>query len=182
MAEMIRDGVGKGYLAKVTNENKLLAYCTTESEASYESETNHRCYSWTNASAYAAGAADTVLLLKNTSSTLNLIIQDFYVQSSAATEFVIHSPTCDTPTGTTIAGINLNRTSSLAADATCIQDETTNTQANVIYRGYVAANVAPFQMPEQGIIILGNNNCIAIDFMDAATARCTIIGYFHIAN
>ena len=56
----------------VTNENKLRTYATTESEVSYESETNQRAYTWSNVS-YNYTAGDTILLVKNTNSTDNLI-------------------------------------------------------------------------------------------------------------
>jgi len=74
MVDTIKDGTGKGYLVEVTKNNKLRAYCTNESEISFESETNEQAYTWTNVS-YNYTAGDTILLVKNTNSTKNLLIQ-----------------------------------------------------------------------------------------------------------
>jgi len=131
MPDFIRDGSGKGYLAHVTSENKLRTYATTESEISYESETNKRAYTWSNVS-YDYAAGDTILLVKNTSSTLNLLIDKIMASGDTATTFTVHCPTCNTPTGTAVTGVNMNRTSSGVADATAKANESTNSQSNIL--------------------------------------------------
>ena len=177
MPDMIRDGTGKGFLAQVTSENKLRAYSTIENEASFESETKERCYSWTDSYNYAAN--DTIIWLRNDSSTLNLLIEKIVVSSDTATQVIFHSPENTAPAGTVVTGVNLNRSSNHIADATCYRDETNNVRANVIANAIIQANV-PAIFPVDGAIILGYLDCLAVDFVTVgALGMATIRGYFH---
>jgi len=179
MAEAIKDGVGKGNLAKVDEYNRLRSYSTTESEISYESETHARAYTWTHS--YNSGANDTILWLKNTSTTSSLIIDTIILASDTTTHFVIHFPsTTASPTGTGVTGTNLNRTTNNVAQATCYGDETGNSQGVVMAQGIILNN-APAILPVNGSIVLGINNELGIDFVSATTAlgMATIRGYYH---
>jgi len=178
MPDMIRDGTGQGYLAKVTSENKLRTYSTNEYEVSFESETNERAYTWTTK--YNVTAGDTVLWLRNNSSTLNLIIDLIILANDAITQVVIFSPENTTPSGTTVTGTNLNFGSTLAADATAYSNETGCSQANIIANASLSANVTAL-LPVNGAFILGYKNEIAIDFVVGSTSigMATIRGYYH---
>ena len=174
----IEDGKGKGYLANVTDENKLRVYSTVESELSFESETNERTYTWSNVS-YNYTAGDTVLLLKNTDNSKNLIIDGIQLSGDTETKVVLHCPECTTPTGTAVTGVNWNRTSSLTADANSKANESTNTQANIIGIFRIDGNNSSF-VPMDGGLVLGLNDCIAIDFMtDGGEANVSVRGYYH---
>jgi len=172
----IRDpqtGVG----ATVTSHKMLRAYCMIESEISHMSEVYGDAYTWT--ASYNAGAADTILWLRNDHTSKNLILTNIVVgNSTTRTEFIIHSPVNAAPAGTTVVGINLNRGSGKAALATCVRDETNNTQANVITHGKLYGNTV--NLPVDGAFILGYLDCIAVDFVAASTiAQATFRGYFH---
>jgi len=174
----IEDGKGSGYLTGVTSENKLRTYATIEDEVSYESETNQQAYTWTNVT-YNYSANDTILLVKNTNNTENLIIDLIVISGDTSTTITIHSPNCGTPTGTTVTGTNLNRTSSLTADAIAKSNEATNTQDNIIAIAKINGSNAAI-LPVQGAIVLGLNDCIAVDFTtDGGAANVTIRGYYH---
>jgi len=173
----LQDATGSNAWQGVDCENRAKVYATTESEISHESETNKRAYSWTTSYNYDAG--DTILLLKNTSSTLNLIIDKIMISSDTATKFIIHFPTGTTLAGTTITGVNSNRSSNNTPDASCYSDETGNTQGDIFGQGYVGAGGNAL-LPIDGAIILGVNNEIAIDFVTAGTlGMVTIRGYYH---
>ena len=178
MPDMIRDGTGGGYLAQVTSENKLRTYCTTESESSYESEVNKRCYTWTTA--YNVSAADTVIWLRNDSTTLNLVLEKVLLANDTATRFTVHFPANATPAGTEVTGVNLNRGSNNLAEATCYSDETNNTQANSFANGILQANV-PAILPIDGTVVLGYKDCIGIDFVTGSSSigMATIRAYYH---
>jgi hypothetical protein len=177
MPETIRDGTGGGHLAHVTSENKLRTYATIESEVSYESETNERAYSWT--SSYNYDANDTILLLKNTSSTKNLIIDAALLSSDTTTQFISHYPSGTTLAGTEVTGVNLNRTSNLTAEVSCYQDETGNSRGDIEVQGFILANTSII-LPFSGSVILGINSEFAIDFVTAGTlGMVSIRGYFH---
>jgi hypothetical protein len=174
----IYDGTGKGYVASVTSENKMRTYATTASEISYESEANERAYSWVNAT-YDYTAGDTILLVKNTSTTEDLLIDSITVAGDTETEVVIHCPTCATPTGTAVTGVNMNRKSNKTADATAKATESTNSQANIIARILIDGNSSEFYNLN-GSVVLGLNDCIAVDFTtNGGACYVTINGYYH---
>ena len=177
---LIDDGTGAGYKAHVTDENKLRVYSTVETEISFESEFNGRAFSWSNVS-YDYAAGDTVLLVKNTSTTLNLIVDHIHIYAGSISEVVVHCPTCASPTGTAVTGVNMNRQSGRVAESTAIADETTNTQANVIARHVCpGSGNGGIDIELDGALILGLNDCIAIDFTDeGASAYVNIEGYYH---
>jgi len=179
MPDTIRDGQGDGYLAGVDSENRLKAYCTAETEISHESESNKRAYTWSHS--YNSGANDTILWLKNTSTTKNLIIEKIVLSSDTTTNFIIHFPSTTTsPTGTAVTGTNLNRSSNNSADSTCYGDETGNSRGIVMAQGIILNNTTAI-MPVDGSIVLGVNDEIAVDFVSATTAlgMVTIRGYYH---
>lgn len=175
--DMIRDGTGKGYLAQVTENNKLRGYATCESEISYESEVNERAYTWTYAYNYTG--ADTILWLRNDSTTLNLIIDRILIASDTATRVILHFPANLAPSGTVVRGINLNRKSNLVADASCYGNEINNVQANIFANALIPANV-PAILPAEGSIVLGYLDCVAIDFVTTGTlGMVTFRAYYH---
>ena len=176
MSIRIEDGNGKGYLAGVTSANKIRTYSTVEFEAAYESEENGNCYSWS--ASYSYGAGDTVLLLKNDDVSKNLLIDRIVLAGSASTQVVIHSPSVTTPTGTAVTGVNVNRGSGKLSATTAIQDETTNTQANVLMRAFIGASASSLVLTPYGSIVVPYNGCIAIDYMTSGICYATIIGYY----
>jgi len=177
MPDMIRDGTGKGFLAQVTSENKLRCYATDESEISFESETNERGYTWTTAYNYTGN--DTILWLRNDSTTLSLIIDLMLIASDTATRVIVHAPDNVTPSGTVVTGVNLNRSSNQIAEATAYSNEINNVQANIIANALIPANVTA-QLPVNGAVILKYLDCIAIDFVTTGSlGMATIRGYYH---
>lgn len=172
----IVDGKGSGRRAEVDNKHRIKTLSTQISEM-HDSAADGLAYSWSNVT-YNYDAADTILLVKNTSSTRTLEIIEIDVAGDTATEVIIHCPADVTsPTGTAVTGVNLNRTSGLTAEATAIADETTNTQANVIWRGRIAANTT-FRL-EGFICTLGLNDSIAVDFVtDGGACNVTITGHY----
>ncbi len=178
MGFIIDDGMGSGTKAQVSDDNMLRTYAKTESEISHESENHGRAFTWSNVT-YDPAAGDTILLIKNTSPTLGLIIQHFSIGSDVNTVATIHSPTCAIPTGTAVTGVNLNRQSGKTAEATAICDETTNSQANVMHNVYVLANTST-PINTEGSLILGLNDCVAVDFVaDVGACYVSIKGYYH---
>ncbi len=156
MPETIKSG-DSGNIAEVTDENKLRTYSTVESEVSYESETNKRAYTWTSSYNYDAG--DTIILLKNTSSTLNLIIDAVLLSCNTTTQFITHFPKSTTLAGTVITGVNMNNSANGTADASCYGDETGNTQGDIEVQGFILANTS-IVLPYNGAVILGVNRIL----------------------
>ena len=177
MGDFIKDGTGAGYLAGVDVEHRLRVYATTESEISHESESNNRAYTWTYA--YDYDANDTILWLKNISSSHNLIINKVGVSSDTTTQFVAHFPKDTVYAGTLVTGVNVNRSSNNPADALCYGNETGNTRGDIEVQGFIAANAFAL-IPQDGSVILGIGNEFAIDLVTAGTMGIvTIRGYYH---
>lgn len=174
----IEDGTGSGNRARVTNGKMLRVYAQVESEISHVSEQDGLAFSWSNVS-YDYDAGDTILLLKNTSPTKSLIIDAIEVGGDAATIAIAHFPVCETPTGTAIVGVNLNRQSGKVAEAVAKGDESTNSLGDIHRNLYIVAAQSKAH-PTKGAIVLGLNDCIAIDFVtNGAACYCSIEGYYH---
>ena len=174
---LFEDGTGAGYAVKVTKRNRMTVDSVNQPKMSLVSNDDGLAFSWTNAS-YDYDAGDTIILIKNTSTTHNLIIDDIIIAGDTATIATVHFPVCDTPTGTSITGVNLNRTSGKTADATAIGDETTNSQGPIYHNIFIEANKT-YEHDAGDSIVLGTNNCIAVDFVANGTAAyCTIEGFF----
>ena len=176
MGIQIGDGRGSGSLAEVKN-NRLQTKAVTESELHDVSEELGLAFSWTS-DTYDYLAADTILLVKNTSDK-NLSIDTIICSGDAATEVIIHRPTTEvTPTGTAITGRNLNQGSANVAEATAIRDETNNSQGNILLSFRIGAD-SPYDIHLEGAIILAKNQSIGVDFVaNGAAANVTIIGFF----
>ena len=175
MAIQIEDGLGTGERVG-TSDQRLNVSSRTNPRSAYVSHDDGECFSWSHR--YDYDAADTILLVANESTTKLLYVCGVIVGSDTATEFTVHCPAYPTLAGTEIDGVNMNRTSGKEPDASAYGDETGNTQANVIERGFVVAN-GQQRLSMDGRVILGYHDCVAVDLVTAGTmAVVTIIGYY----
>ena len=161
----------------VKEDGRARGFVTIEHEIAYQSEEKGYAYSWSGS--YNAGAADTILWLRNDDTEKHLKIDTILISgTSIRTEFTIHSPVNAVPAGTTVTGVNLNRGAGRVAQATAVRDETNNTQANVLVSGTVSDNTIPIEL--RGAVILDYLDCIAVDMVTATTiGAVTILGFFH---
>jgi len=175
----IEDGAGTGARAKVSNENKLMTYSVTEPDFLHKNEDEESAYVW-NFPGYDYDADDTVMFLRNDGDA-RLHIHHIYLYSDTATKVSVHLPASPTAAGTAVTGVNLNVPSGNVAEATAMQDETGNTQGTILHSEYIAANGTITMFKEDGYeIILGKNDCIAVDLVTAGTmAFGHITGYYH---
>jgi len=173
----IEDGTGKGNVAKVDDENRLRTYSVVENEMSHVSENDGLAFSWTIVG-YNYTAGDTILLVRNDSDK-DLHIQKVMYGSDAATKVQIHRPANATLAGTAVVGVNANSKSGNVAEATAYANETGTVQGDILCEDYVAAG----QQKEKdmgGAVILGKNDCIAIDLVTVGTdCMATITGFYH---
>ena len=146
----------------------------------YTSRDDGQVYTWTGL--YAVGANDTVLLVKNISTSLVLIVTEIEIVNDAVTRVRIHLPTVEvTPAGTEIIGKNINTGTTNAADAIARQDDTANSLGDVILDTLIGANEPHPEGFEHGLRITQNKS-VAVDFVTAAVALggATVHGYFEI--
>ena len=172
----IEDGTGKGTQTKVTHDNRLETTARTSPRIAYISKDDGLSFTWSHF--YDYDAADTILLVSNSSTTKKLFIHTIAVGTDTATRFTVHSPAYPTLAGTLVTGTNVNRTSGAVADAEAYGDETGNTQGDVIFNGMLIATGTAIIAPE-GSIVLGYHDCIAVDLVTAGTmGTVTITGYY----
>lgn len=174
----IEDGKGTGNRAQVNDENQLVVRAVTESGVEHESEVNGIAYNWSS-DIVSIDAADTVLLVKNTSDT-HLHIEYVEIANGAtASEYTLHLPTVEVTLsgGSVVTGTNLNTASSNVADALSRSDEEGNTQGNVIGTVWLAID-RNYRFLTPGLI-LGKNKSIGIDIVAAsAETAATIVGHY----
>jgi len=171
------EGFGAGNVVAVTSEGHMVVDAVTLQDLGEHSETNGQAFSFSNAT-YNYTAADTILLVKNTSQTLNLFVTKIVVVGDSATEVIIHRPVSEvTPTGTAVTPRNLG-SAATTAPATAIGDETNNSQGDILLATRIAANT-PFTWDTGSSVIVTTNKSIGVDFVSVgAAANVTILGYF----
>lgn len=143
---------------------------------------NGNAYAWSNAT-YDYTAVDTILGVENNSATMDLKIKKIVITGDTASEFIVHTSSGVTMTGTAVTGVNMNRNSGNTAPATAIGDETGNGQAAASYSGGLLsgrfANDGLVEIDIDGAIVLPNDHNIGIDIItNGAAANITIWGYF----
>ena len=157
----------------------LPEYSTQKNHLLDSSVVDGLAFSWSNAT-YNYDAADTILAVQNTSTTHNLHIDQIWCHGDTTTRVVVHATSENgfTMAGTSVTGVNLNRSSSNVAGATAKADETGNTQGNILWSGSIPADSATPVMVNSGIV-LDLNDVIAVDYTDdGGEAFVTIIGHY----
>jgi hypothetical protein len=157
----------------------LPEYTTQKNHLLHSSVVDGLAFSWANV-LYDYAALDTILLVENTSTTHNLVIDQIWCHSDTTTTVIVHATNeaALTHAGTSVTGVNLNRSSSNVAAATATADETNNVQGNTLWSGSIAADSATPVLVNAGVV-LDFDDIIAVDFTDVGTqAAVTIIGHY----
>ena len=168
-------------VANVSDVGQLSVLASTETEFDFISDTNGEAFIWT-IETYNYDAADTIILVRNDHATKKLHIEHIFLHGDTETEVEIHVPT----TAFTIAGTNivvgqgLNRTFDLDATAyaSAFDDETGNTQGDVIERRRIKADT-DMTVDFDGALILNTNKAVGVDFVTVGgEAHVSIWGYY----
>lgn len=172
-----------GYYAKVTEYNRLRIDGMAEPMLPHAIRFHGTGFAWTMVS-YDYDAADTLLLVRNDSTTQVLYIEYVYVWvDCGGSVIVLQHPTATfTIAGTAVTGVNLNMKSGTAADATAKADETGNTQGDIIDVKYSEGTNSPgvLFLAHNGLVALGYHDAIGVDAVTGGDAcQCTIHGYYH---
>lgn len=179
MALQLEGGLNRQIVDAIDNHLKVTA--RQEPRIAQESRDNGQSCSWSSGT-YDYDAADTVLLIKNTSETQKLYVHSVSMSGDTDTRVVVHCPTTEvaSPTGTAITGSNLNRVSNNVAPATAIRDETTNAQGDIIWAGEIHAATNATVLTYSGMLVIGTNQSIGVDYVTDGTAcDVTIMGYYN---
>jgi len=179
----IEGGTGNGYKAKVDQHGRLWTKATADSGMQHESLQHGTAFSWTAVSA-DINTGDTAILVCNDNPDQLLIIDSMYLWSDVPAQLKIHVPAYATFDGTTIVGVNLNRTSNTIAQATAKADDTQNTfaAANVIltvHTNELTGDQYGVDVNFRNALILGYHDTVAVDIIgESAAFEATIWGYY----
>ena len=173
----IQDGAGSGKITKVNQRNRLDVSSATFSESHLIAAEDAATFIWTTS--WDADNTEEVIYLKNDSKTKSLVIDKVTVNSVNTGLFELFSVT-GTASGTTITGVNTNRTSGNVADATALGEaEVTGlTIGDRIDLARVPAN-GRATMELQDVLILGLGDAIAVTYTGAdGIVDIIITGYY----
>lgn len=165
--------------ADVNSDHQLTVKAITETESEFASDVRKLAFSWPGVS-FDPGALDTIGLLKNTSTTLELHIDDIIITTDTDTICQIHIPTSSfTIAGTQVTGVNLNTSGKNDSDSDFRANETGNTQGDIIWAQEIYAASGPEVVHWSGALILAKDVSVGVDFVSAVTAgQVTITGHY----
>lgn len=175
---LITDGRA-GRSASISINNRLNVSARAAGRAYYNARFNGQAYSW-NALTFDYNIDETILLVKNTSPSLFLHIEDIFFGGNVAGKVIVHRPTAvvTIPAGTAVVGTNLNGASNNVADAVAKANETVNVLGETLYSYRMPADDTA-HIHVDGVVLLGQNQSIAIDFgVEGAACQACIVGYF----
>ncbi len=177
MATKIEDGLGSGREASVNPANELNVTIGTAFE---RASRRGDAYLWFTSDANLADA-DTVLMIRNDSSTQDLVIDSVEILNGDATTCIydFHIVTAQyTAAGTAIVGTNMNTNFANTASVTAIHDETGNTQGTVIKEYIALLADTYYDFTDMGII-LKEGTSFGVDQITASdSGAVSIKAYF----
>lgn len=170
---LIDDGKGRGYKAEVNPENELVVRSIAEPEIEHASSLG-KAYTW-DSTELDIDAGDTMLYVRNDGDTPLIIDHlDFNGSNVICTWDIGIGSTTTTPTGTVVAGVNMNQTfTANAADATAFSDETAVADATVLMR--VKTIISGHHQHDMTGVILGRNHYIQVNQETESTSGSVIL-------
>ena len=179
----IEDGKGSGRQASVSNVQRLNVSAKTQSRIFYAT----RDFGLGFVAVYdpiSAVAGDHIVYLKNSSTTKNLFITNVELSSVEAAVFKTFGVTGTAASGELITPANLNRSSNLNAEATCMRGDTAITGLTTDNLLGISRNSANGETDEdyKGALILGPNDAIVIEYDSGTAGSCSASIFFWYEN
>ena len=178
MAEIIEDGTGKGYKAKVNKNNELEVKAISEHDISHVSHFFGEAY-MVQAIDAGPGGGEYTLYFKNTDSR-DFIVDNLYsyvTDTDVVWKLVVATGTA--AGASVITSVNLNLGSGNAADALCrggAGGVTGLTPSTVIFTIYGGAVFNSMVIPIEGALVIPKNYAVAFEY-DAGTGGAATIGF-----
>ena len=170
---------------RVRREGQAEVFAVTVDEFENVSARSRLSFSWGIVPANFS-AAETLLLLQNTSAALHLHITDIDYLNDLDSQVEVHViDAATTPSGgAEVIGFCYNRTAPRVAAAVAFSNETGNSgQGTILWEHEVIADT-PHHIELQGALILPNGAAIGVDVVAGATALAslTIKGFYAIPD
>jgi hypothetical protein len=180
MAFLVEDGTGRGYKAAVTDENQLATVAEIHELQHHISRTQGEVYQIIGLETAITASTQTVLHIKNTSSTLKMVVSYIRMQiagesggtalTDAATYFQMGFGRTYVSGGALVTPVNMNVTSANSAPCTAYNDSPvmagTFTEIDRWYPNGDAMQV----FNKHGSLILGLNDTMEIRLVTDHTA------------
>lgn len=166
---------------KVNIEGEALTFAVSEQEIEHVSEASGLSFNWSSDIVASVGAAGTIMMVQNTSKTLDLHIEHISVNNGdTVSEVTVHVVTsATTPSGTTaITGLSLNTGKPQVADAVAVTRDTANSaQGTVIASRWLGVD-SSVDIDTRGLI-LTTNSAIAVDHVAGTSeVAMTVVGFY----
>ncbi len=176
----IEDGRGKARLAGVNATQRLDVSAKTQERIMFAS----RDFGLSYTAVYdgVTGAADDfVAYLKNTSSTRNMFISDIELESFEAVKWKVFAVTGVATSGESVTPSSLNRSKSIAPEATAMAGDTAIT---LLTTGDHLASVRTPALGQSHLdfhdaLILGPGDAIALKYNSGTGGICSSTIFFH---
>jgi hypothetical protein len=186
MANQIRDGKGRGNLASVDNENRLLVLSTTHSELRHISDHDGKGFAAYTRRDFAAGSQtnENICYFKYEGTGECHIERIIFSTDGSNTKFEMFFDPTSVSGGATLVALNLNRGSNQESETSILTGTSDITATTAAANEFldVRLNVNTFTYNFDGGLILGQNDEFLIKGSVATAgnrARATIYFYEH---
>jgi len=174
----IEDGTGKGNVAGVDNDNRLQVSAKQAPRDFFISKDDGQFYSVISEDPTAVANEETIYL-QNTSTSLNLFIDDITISSDTASIWRIKFVTGTAAGGSVLTPVNFNKTSSNAAAVISRGDGAVTGLTDDGDIGIIRVTAGGIHHHElKGSLILGQNDAIAVECETNSAVEITIEFHF----
>jgi len=180
---IIEDGLGSGKKASVTN-NRLDTSARTESRIYFASRDEEKAFCVYGRRNFAAGSQvnENILALTYTGNDKLYIKEIMFSSNSSDAKVEVYFAATGISGGTEIIPLNMNRSSAITSETTCLTGEAdltaTVTQANEVFD--VRLNHSSFLMDFHGGLILPKNkNILFLGSVATAGDKIRVMVYYY---
>lgn len=178
----IEDGMGRGNVAGVSKDNRLMVAAKVNNRGYYVSRDEQRLFNAVFSDA-SATATNYVAYIKNTSTTRRLVIEFIRVEGVGGATPPIWRVVTATGTatgGTAVTAVNMNRGSAISAEATLLADNIGGfTAGTPLIASVRHPSNDSKQIDFDDTLILGQNDAIAIQYFAGTTAEASVTIRFY---
>jgi len=181
MSTMIKDGTGRGFLAKVNSSGQLIAQVESQSLQHHVSREHGKAFQVIGDFASVNNSTHTILHLNNTNSTEIMVVSYIRIQTAGlsggtalpdtATRFELGFGRTISSGGTTVTPVVMNRTVGKTSGVTCTDNNPTMTGTFTEFdRWYVEGDGKMLSFNKEGSLILGKDDTLEIRIVSDHTS------------